>query len=427
MVIDKFTSLLIVGFTLLFLPSCYEQVEIWEEHENNIFHFEISDELLDSILNSRNEKIELTPVHTFEYGNKNYGIDNLSLRGENALTFQRKCFSVNVDHQIKLLNNNSSYEYYEKFELLTMAEDYTYIENRFAHFLLGEIGLWPMLSFYTEVIINESHQGLYLFVEDPEEYVFEHTENEAILRRDYRNNISKVEKSTAEFVKSDDFYVEDFKSIYTNMVDKSGEDLFLYLTSKLNLRYYMRKMALDFFLKNGDTTDEIFFLAEEHGNSGLYYEILPWDYDDLFSNVPHEVNRNWAVGQKYGTREYSNHAQQLDELNGKLIFSIEDDLDYIIAMDDYLYARYLNELLYVMRKVTQPVMEFYLEKIRKTLIPFYENPSIVEQSLNDNDSTNIDLLNANIDQKKSMLTDRIIWINGELINQIIEYENILSK
>lgn len=53
-----------------------------------------------------------------------------------------------------------------------MVYDYTLIENYLGTSIMHEVGLMPLLRFYTEVSINNEHQGLYYFVESSDNYCF---------------------------------------------------------------------------------------------------------------------------------------------------------------------------------------------------------------------------------------------------------------
>lgn len=399
-----------VLFILLF-NSCYKEQEIFTDPKSSIYNFIMTDSIENRILTSRNTRFHLDPIPTMEYDSKIYELDKMSVRGQTTTNFQRKGFAVNIKGRVEIGNENEI-RTFEKFKLISLVWDYTYIENRLSHLLLNEIELWPLRSFFTQVKLNNHHQGLYLFIEDPEDYLFNYKNAEIVIRRYYRNGVSQIDSNLN--TKGSDYYIDLYKSFYQTILDYSGEELYNKLAFHLNLKNYMRKMAIDFVLKNGDYTDEIMLYATDK-NGKTYFEILPWDYDDIFASTPHEVGKNWSVGKVYGDRYYDTYSSLKQELGNKLIFSIEDDIDYTIAMDEYLYQKYLIELKYVVSTITNSKLEMVFEKIHNELEPFYQIKEVVKQSKLDNEETNWNLFESNFKDKKALLIERVKWINEELL------------
>ena len=79
--------------------------------------------------------------------------------------------------------------------------------------------------------------------------------------------------------------------------------------------------CFQFFVQNGDYSDEVFFYIDPKIRK---FRIIPWDYDDIFANAPHEGG--------------AENKKALSEIN---LFSTEDHLDEKIATDSYL-IRYLS-------------------------------------------------------------------------------------
>nr|HPR60172.1 hypothetical protein [Prolixibacteraceae bacterium] len=157
----------------------------------------------------------------------------------------------------------------------------------------------------------------------------------------------------------------------------------------------------------------IFFYGIETKN-GVYFDILPWDYDDIFAGKPHEVGRSWAIGNIFGERIYTSHDEVLNELQGRLIFTIEDDIEYAIAFDDYMYARYLENLKWVLNVFDTKTIEASFAQVYAELAPFYNKPIISEQSVYDVDATNKELFESNYTEKLNFLKERRQWINQQI-------------
>jgi hypothetical protein len=145
--------------------------------------------------------------------------------------------------------------------------------------------------------------------------------------------------------------------------------------------------------------------------------IFPWDYDDVFADQPHEIGRTWATGSVFGQRDYYSIDDVIADVGSKLLFSIEDDLDYTIAKDDVLYQEYLKTLRSVIGKIDQAAIDKIFDHTFDHIGSFYSSDSIVEQSKHDADETNYDLFVTNIAEKRQMLKDRRNWIVSELDKQ----------
>jgi hypothetical protein len=401
-------------FAFLFvLSACYKEEPVATEYSGTSFLFKMSENAEEKIDEARGEQFFIEPTPSMHLGSKTFAIDRFKIRGQSALDFQRKSFAVKLSSSLLLPVNEQAYYEFEKFKLISMVFDYTYIENRLAHRLLQKAGLWPLHSFYTEVLINQHHKGLYLFVNDPAEYLFNENKAVALLRRYYQNQLSNIEINEAATSHKPQEFTDAFMQIYELLNKYNGVQLYWQLEQRMNIEDYMRKMAIDFLLKNGDTTDETFFYAMEK-NGAIYFNILPWDYDDLFSSQPHEAGRDWAVGTLFGERRYPENQDVLNALDGRLIYSIEDDLDYIIAIDDYLYEKYLEQLKAILPIFDEEVVTSVFDQVYNGLWPFYQNKEIIHQSQFDSDATSTELLQTNIDHKKELLTKRIGFVKKQL-------------
>ena len=402
----------LASISLLLFVSCYEEYITVPAYQNNVFVFELPDTNVERILESREEKLYFSSRCLMKYGNVPFEVDRLNTRGASALNFQRKGFAVNLTNAIPFIQHDVQTKAFEKFKLIAMVFDYTYIENRLSHIMLNKLNLWPLYSFYTELMLNDLHQGLYLFIEDPDEYLFENKSANVVIRRDYRGNISELMVSGLGKY-NENTYRESFKNIYKTLSLYKGEQLYQKLSEQMNIDNYMRKMAFDMLVENGDNTDEIFFYGIET-KSGIYFDILPWDYDDIFAGKPHEVGRSWAIGNIFGERVYTSHDEVLNELQGRLIFTIEDDIEYAIAFDDYLYARYLENLKWVLNVFDTKTIEASFAQVYVELAPFYNKPIISEQSVFDVNATNKELFESNYTEKLDFLKERRQWINQQI-------------
>jgi len=398
----------------LFLSDCDKEDDIIIEPEKEVFNFIVTDSQRIYINETRGLQYEVTdPVPQLDYAGNIYAIDRFEIRGDNTLNFTRKGFSVNMDRKITLLNPEEQMEkQYEEFKLLAMVYDYTYIENSIAVGLFKEVNLWPVYSFFTEVRLNNHTQGLYHFIEDPFEYFIEQKNASMVIRRGYDHVIKKYTLSPDNQYDKEG-YIARFKKIYSNLTSYSGQEIYDTLSTYMDMEQYFTKLSIDMLIKNGDYTDEIIFYTKIKDNKEIF-GVFPWDLDDIFADQPHEIGRDWAVGSVFGEREYSSMDDIIADVGSKLLFSIEDDLDYKIAKDSVLYQKYLKSLRTVIEKIDLATIDKIFDYTYEHISPFYTNDSIIAQSKYDVDETNYNLFKTNLAEKRQMLKDRRDLILQEL-------------
>lgn len=401
---------------LIFFSSCYKEVDLPPEPDV-VFDLHVSPALQEFIYESRDTSYTIDePGMTFSMDRQPLDLDEIKIRGKSALRYQRKSYTVKLDQPVSLpALNGSQLKNLRRFKLIAMAMDYTYIENRIGFGILEEQEIMPLFYRYVEFKINGNSQGVYLLIEDPEEFSLQDG-SEFILRRGYYNSIadSKYEPSS-HFIPMGT-YENRFKEIYAYLTQVQGEALYDALNQRLNMEQYFRKMGIDYLLQNGDYTDEVFFYAMVKEDQ-IRFSIIPWDYDDLFRNYPHEVGITWGTGHLFGDRYYASHQDILNEIGDKLIFSIEDDLDYAIAMDPYLYARYLSTLSDMIEKMDPEDIDALFEKVRQELLPFYHKEEVVKQSKYDEKETSYTLWEENMEEKRAFIKNRLAAMK-EQVNEI---------
>ena len=408
---------IVVLFILTGFSSCYEEYIIYPKPGENVFNFLMTTEQEELVLTSRGQKHLITdPNPILFFGNKEYSVDRFQLRGASSLNFQRKSYSVNLDKDLTFFIEEENRERdIEKFKLISMVFDYTYIEEGIAQEVMKKLDLWPLYSFYTEVKLNDNTQGMYLFIEDPEDYYLYERNSPVIMRRDYHNYIIKYELNKILPTDPIEYYTNRFNHIYDLIVDFSGSELYDSLVYYIDFEEYCKKIAVDMLLQNGDYTDEVYFYPKEK-NGRIVLGVVPWDYDDLFKELPHEIGRTWGTGTKFGTRQYNSMDDVYADVGHKLLFSIEDDLDYKIAVDSVLYKIYLQELKKVIETIDNNAINGLFDKVRDKVRPFYDHPEIIEQSKYDQQATTNELFQLNLIEKEQFLLERRALIQNELIN-----------
>lgn len=396
---------MVIGIILL-LSSCYRELEV-ADLPMEVFELSLSPEMVDFVFNSRDTAYVIEdPELSVTFEKHPLFVREMRVRGRTTLDYQRKSFSLKLESPIFVPGiDGQGLKELTRFKLVSLSMDYTYINNRLAFGILEKAGVMPLFYKYVGLSINGENQGVYFLVEDPEQYAPD-IGSEFILRRDYRHNIEDAEYTPEQYYISEEDYISRFKGIYTQLPELEGPDLYEYLDQRLDLEQYFRKMGIEYLLKNGDYTDEVYFYSMA-GQEEIRYRVIPWDYDDIFSYRPHEVGRYWGTGTLFGERRYESYQDVIDEIGDKLVFSIEDDLDYIIAMDSFLYASYEKTMGEMINGFGKDDLKLLFDEIEKELRPFYNIEDVILQSQYDRQATSEVLWQENMAEKKNLLTWRL--------------------
>lgn len=414
---QSFRKYRILSFLLciIFFYSCYKDVILYPNKMAG-FNFLVTPYQEYIIRRTRQNLSFNDTLPMLRFDGREYGLDRFEIRGENSLQFIRKGFSINLDDKLTFfIDEENQAREFEKIKLLSLVYDYTYIENCIAIELFKKVDLWPTFSFYSELKLNDHTQGIYLFIEDPEDYFLCRMDASFILRRHYDHQYKKYEANETRNTHPPDYYLGKYYSIYSYIGQYNGMELYDSLMHVIDLPQYFSKLAIDLLLQNGDCTDEIYLYTKQAGDYEIF-GVYPWDFDDLFQEFPHEIGRAWASGSVFGTRIYYSTDDVIADVGEKLLFSIEDDLDYKIAKDDFLYQKYLETLETVFSRITDEAIEETFVSVRDQIQPFYEVEEIIEQSRYDRDSTSQQLFDINLAEKRQHLLDRRAWIIQELEN-----------
>lgn len=399
--------------SLAFMGSCYQET-LLPEVTDAVFDLQVTPELHEFINASRDTSYVIDePGMQFLFEGEALNLRRIKTRGNSALNYHRKSFAVFLNEPIAISGRNGSgLVQLNRFKLISLAMDYTYIESRIAFGLLEEQDLMPLFYRFVEMKINGNTQGVYLLIEDPEEYYIDRG-SEFILRRGYYNSIQDSEYAPAGQNIPRESYETRFQEIYGLITELHGEELYNALSERLDMDQYFRKMGMDYLLRNGDYTDEIYLYALFHQDK-IRFSIIPWDYDDIFKSDPHEVGITWGTGQLFGDRHYPTHQDVLDVLGNKLIFSIEDDLDYALAMDPYCYALYENTIKSMIGEISTRDIDVIFDQVQSELRPYYNREEIVALSRYDQKETTRDLWEENMLDKREFLKESLSLMKQQL-------------
>ena len=318
--------------------------------------------------------------------------EEINTRGQSSLYYRRKSFSFSLKSEAPFRHGERT-ESFKKFYLLSLSMDKNYCSNRLAFEMMEASKLFHLFYSFCNLRINGKSEGICMVVERPEDWAMKMKNSPLLIRRGYNTTIDKIitdEKSAGGKAKKDR---DDFREIYRSLNKYEGEEIYKTLSNRLDMDVYMKWLAFNFFVRNGDYTDEVYFFVDPAIDK---FSIIPWDYDDLFSMAPHEgiVESRKVLGEK-------------------LFYSAEDPLDKKIVTDPYLYKKYLIQFEELMNQLSVDVLKRAFENTYAELYPYYSDNEIISNSRYDR------YKNADLIQLKSDLLS--------LYEQLLVYRDYYLK
>lgn len=285
--------------------------------------------------------------------------ERIATRGQTSLNFRRKSYSFNLKSGATFYHGEIT-ESFKRFDVISLSMDKNYMNNRLAFEMMKTCHLFDLFFTFCELRINTQSEGIYMVIERPEDWALKKMSSPLILRRGYEHLVVKIKSGNKNEKEEADKYNNDYKQIYKTLHKLKGKELYLALSNWIDLDAYMRWIAFNFIVRNGDYTDEVYFYIDRRIHK---FSIIPWDYDDLFLAAPHE---GYAERNKFPVE--------------KLIFSTEDLLDDKIASDPYLYKLYLVQFGVVLKELSPDVLKKAFEDTYSELYPYFSNKEIITMS-----------------------------------------------
>jgi len=340
----------------------------------HVIELEMSTAHYKKVQSAQGQKLYLENT-TLKFNGKPVSLKEIHLHGKSTLYYERKSFSVDASEKIKICKEGC--KPMDAFYLVSLSMDRNYFHNRLCFDLLKELNLFHLQYKYAEVKINGNSQGIYLLLQRPQDWSIKTVESPSIIRRGLNHVIDKqrfekgIDKNTAKV------YRHQFNSIYKLIDQYSGEDLYARLNEILHVEDYLRWLAFNYIVRDGDYSDELYFYIDPKTKR---FRIIPWDYDDIFKAGPHEGIEVWK--------------SKMDP--SSLIFSAEDELDVKIAHDPYLYDQYLRCLSSVMEELKEEKVESVVNKIYEDLSPLFKSDEIIQAASKDGYKTSLENLRVDI-------------------------------
>ena len=342
----------------------------------NRFDFDVNKYLEEKILSISGEKMEFN-ANQITFNDHPLEVKSCKTRGNTTLQFRRKSFSLSLNNPMALQRVQV-----KKLAINNLAMDENYWRARLCFLLMKAVGIFPLKNQYAELLINGKTQGTYLMIQKPEDYC-RSLGSDLLVRRGEGGQIS-IDYSNDNELKKMVKKLKRAPGLPKNFSDKQLSDS---LNQIINLEQYYKWLAFNYLIRNGDYYDELFLFLDPETNK---FDMIPWDYDDVFASQPHEGldKRNHALGDR-------------------LIYSSEASLDRAIGKDDYLYSNYLKTFLDVVNILTPEVLKETFEQIYQELHPFFMEQAIIAQSEYDQSGlTNINRLKDDLNQHYQFIVRR---------------------
>jgi len=316
---------------------------------NRVFSFKV-DKYWESRMDEiSGQKLEIS-IDEIAYNGVDVNAKSVKTRGQTTLYFKRKSYSISLIDPITIGESEV-----KKLALNNLAMDMNYFRNRLSFLLMEKIGIFHLQNYYSELRINDNTAGIYLAIQKPEDYI-RSKKSTLLVRREYDERFT-IEDSHGKDAKGQIKRLRDIRKLTKRY---EGQQLYDSLNSVVHMDHYFQWLAFNYLVKNGDYTDELFFYLTADDNR---FDIIPWDYDDIFMRQPHE-----------------SFEQRNRVLDHRLLFSGEEYLDIVIDKDDYLYHKFLLNFQRLLEILKPDTIRDIFEKVYRELYPYYADPEVIAQS-----------------------------------------------
>jgi len=318
----------------------------------NIYSLEVNSYCESKLQEITGEKFTI-PSCKMSYNGVPLKIKSCKVRGHTTLFYKRKSLSISMGNAVLLGDVKI-----KKLALNSLSMDRHYYRNRLSFLLMERIGIFNLQNDFAELRINGNSAGLYLAVQKPEDYI-RSLESPLLVRREYEGRYTREYSSEKE----SKVHMKRLREIAKLTKQFEGPLLYDSLNTVVNMDHYFKWLAFNFLIKNGDYTDELFLYL---GKEADRFDIIPWDYDDIFRSQPHDgFDRRNRV------------------LDHKLLFSAEAYLDIVIDSDEYLYLKFLHAFQEVLEILSPEVLKDSFEKVYRELYPYFSDQELISQSVSD--------------------------------------------
>ncbi len=191
-----------------------------------------------------------------------------------------------------------------------------------------------------------------------------------------------------------------------------GDALYKFLKTRMDIDTYLRYLALNGLMMNGDYADEVYFYAKA-GKVGqpIYFNVMAWDMESLFRK-PHWFPQN-TVFYKHRIRD-------------TLFYNMESRLDRRMSRDDYIQVKMANitkELL--LKTFTPAFIEAKFASTKERLLPIADIARVMAPTAYDSGRqgpyTKVEI-HKQLETKKSLILARRLELLKKADQIIAEFK-----
>ena len=304
---------------------------------------------------------------SFEYNDQLWEGVQIRIRGESSRGYPKKSFKVNFSAEHRFFGR-------DKLNLISEYTDPTLSREFLAYDLYHRAGLYASHAWFARIIVNDEYLGLYLDVENVDEFYLRGTEldnNSSIYKADLNGTILSVEEDVEELWAKQTNTISGFYDL-NNLIEwldcVSDNDFFDELKDRFDPNELARTISVNSLCANTSTYYHNYFLIHNIEEDGLW-RILPWDMDATwiysnFGKTPYYFRSGHPIQNKINVllrrcwrdEEFQNLAIQhmkgmidsvftvgyynakTDSIEALILRSIEDDPHFQFSIDDFTTA-----------------------------------------------------------------------------------------
>lgn len=317
-----------------------------------------------------------TEIKVFEAGRHTvHSYVTLQSRGQSSIVYPRKNLkieSVYKDEEGKTQKTKVGPLNERKIILSAGAADPLVARNMVVYRLYDLVGIPTLNTSYAEVVINGVSNGLYMASQKPDEFIMKNLNGEAVFRRGYNDVLQLEDAKKSLSDEQVEVHRQALKQVFRDLKKLRGQELLNSLERRMNFRGYLRLVAMNYLVKNGDFFDELYLFSKTQADGSLYFDVFPWDLDDTFAAQMHLAR----------IPGYANNGRS-ERMQKQMLYSFESRIDQAISQDPVLLNEYFEVLGEVVNTLSDSKIDQVFATVESMLSPYIGDPAILAMGVYD--------------------------------------------